>query len=93
MFVVVVAMSVSLCCDLIKTSFWHPKKQTRKQKTKCFIFCMKITYTVICMKVDANMQVVIAATRTKEGRECFIYQRSQHILFMVIWRRIYDKRG
>ena len=27
----------------------------------------------------------------QEGRKCFIYRRTQHILFTVIWRRTYGK--
>ena len=27
----------------------------------------------------------------KEGRKCFIYRRTQHILFTVIWRQTYGK--
>ena len=29
--------------------------------------------------------------RKKEGRKCFIYRRTQHILFTVIWRQTYCK--
>ena len=27
----------------------------------------------------------------KEGRKCFFYRRTQHILFTVIWRHTYGK--